>query len=221
MPIGAAVGAGISGAVNIAKTIYGARQAKKGEKQMNEAIESIKYSRPEEYSQIMNILGTRTDSLTSRREAVEGRVRRGTAAGQSGIRQLADSPVAALTAYSGLKERETQAISDIGIEFESMRDQNMMDEARGLQMGADYSDKESYYNDMYKKMVRANIGASKMGAGANMLGAGIEGVAGTAMDYLGTRYLGNKMNPQKDTTLGGVGSITDPVPEDGGSLANM
>ena len=124
--VAALIAAGISAAGGAAKMGVGISRKKKGERQMEEAIESIKYSRPEEYSQIMNILGTRTDTITSRREAVEGRVERGTRAGVSTIGQLADSPVAALTAYSGLKERETKAISDIGIEFESMRDEALM-----------------------------------------------------------------------------------------------
>ena len=102
MPITAAVAAliaaGISAASGGAKLGIGLSRKKKGEKQMNEAIESIKYSRPEEYSQIMNILGSRTDSITSRREALETRVERGTKAGIEDISQLTDSPVAALTA---------------------------------------------------------------------------------------------------------------------------
>ena len=80
-----------------------------------------------------------------------------------------------------------------------MRDEAVMGEVGGLQMGADYSDKEAYYNDMYKKMVKANIGASKMKGGENMIWGGVESIAGTGMDYLGTRYLGNKMNPQGTT----------------------
>ena len=167
MPLGllaaSAIGAGIKGISGIVKGIAGNRQRKKGEAEMNKAISGIKYSRPGEYNQIMNILGQRSGRLKTQENMVENNVRRTTASGTAGIRQLADSPVAALGAYSGLKEREQNAIADLGVQFQGMQDQALLGQAEGLKMGAEYSDKEQYYNDMYKKMLKANLGGKKYG----------------------------------------------------------
>lgn len=183
-------GAVIQGVVNAGKAIYGGIQYKKGSKELEKALSQIKYSRPDEYGEIMNLLKGRVTGMDSRRESAEQRVRSDTAANVTGVSQLADSPVAALGAYGGLKNREQQAISDLGIEYEQMKDQATMGVVQGLEMGAGYSDKEQYYNDMYKKMVRANMASGKMTAGMNMMGGGIEGMGAAGMDYAGTRYLG-------------------------------
>ena len=204
----------ISGGIALTKTIIGAVQKNRGNKEVEKAIEGIKYSRPEEYEQIMGKLNQRESSINTRREAVEDRVRSTTASSIPGISQLADNPVAGLTAYSGLKQREQQAIADIGIDFEEKRDQAVMGQVQGLGMGADYSDKESYYNDMYKKMVQANMGANKMSAGTNMMWGGMEGAAAAGIDYLGTKYLGDIYSGgQKDynTTGETQPDIYDPV----------
>lgn len=206
MPIGvlgaAAIGAGIKGVSSLIKGIAGRKKQKAGEQEMNRAISKIKYSRPEEYNQIMNILGQRSGRMKTQQETVEGDIRRTTASGAAGIRQLADSPVAALGAYGGLKEREQQAIADVGVQFEGMQDQALLGMAEGAKMGADYSDKESYYNDIYKNMLKANLGASKMGAGTNMAWEGFEGVASAGLDFLGTKFLSDKMNPTDPSTDG-------------------
>ena len=193
--IGSLVSAGIKGVSSLVKGIKGRKEKKAGEQQMEKAIEDIKYTRPEEYSDIMNILKQRKSSITSRREAAEERVRTQTASSITGISQLADSPVAALGAYGGMKQREQQAIAGIGLEYEERRDEAVMGEVQGLGMGAGYSEKEQYYNEMYKNMVKANLGASKMSAGRNMAWGGFEGVGGAAIDFIGTKYLSNTLNP--------------------------
>ena len=186
------IGTIVKAGVDVGKTIYGASQFKKGKKEVESALSQLKYTRPEEYGQIMSLLKSRRASLPSRQAGVESRIRQSTASSTSGIRQLADSPVAALGAYSGLKQREQQAIADLGIQFEGMKDEALMAEAQGLQMGAEYSDKEQYWNDMYKKMVKANMGAARMNAGQNMMWGGVEGAAGAVNDYLGTKYLADQ-----------------------------
>ena len=168
---------------------------KKGEKQMMKSLASIKYSRPDEYQQIQNILGQRPGRLKTQKSMVERDIRRATASGAAGIRQLADSPVAALGAYSGLKEREQEAIADLGVQFEGMQDQALMDQLEGFKMGAEYSDNEQYYNEMYKHMVKANLGASKMEAGRNQAWEGFESFGSAILDFAGTKYLSDKMNP--------------------------
>jgi hypothetical protein len=213
-------GTAVKGISSLVKGIKGRKDQKSGEAEMNKALANIKYSRPEEYNQIMGILKQRTGGINTRREMAEGAVRRSTSSGIAGIRQLADSPVAALGAYGGMKEREQNAIADLQLQFEGMRDEAMLGEVKGLQMGADYSDKEQYYNDMYKNMVKANLGASKMEAGRNMAWQGFEGIGAAALDFAGTKYLSGQMNPSL-TIPETTGTSTDPVPEDGGSLANM
>jgi hypothetical protein len=212
-------GTAVKGISSLVKGIKGRKDQKSGEAEMNKALANIKYSRPEEYNQIMGILKQRTGGINTRREMAEGAVRRSTSSGISGIRQLADSPVAALGAYGGLKEREQNAIADLQLQFEGLRDEAMLGEVKGLQMGADYSDKEQYYNDMYKNMVKANLGASKMEAGRNMAWQGFEGIGAAALDFAGTKYLSGQMNPSL-TIPEPTGTSTDPVPEDGG-LANI
>jgi hypothetical protein len=213
-------GTAVKGISSLVKGIKGRKDQKSGEAEMNKALANIKYSRPEEYNQIMGILKQRTGGINTRREMAEGAVRRSTSSGIAGIRQLADSPVAALGAYGGMKEREQNAIADLQLQFEGMRDEAMLGEVKGLQMGADYSDKEQYYNDMYKNMVKANLGASKMEAGRNMAWQGFEGIGAAALDFAGTKFLSGQMNPSL-TIPGTTGTSTDPVPQDGGSLANM
>jgi hypothetical protein len=213
-------GTAVKGISSLVKGIKGRKDQKSGEAEMNKALANIKYSRPDEYNQIMGILKQRTGGINTRREMAEGAVRRSTSSGIAGIRQLADSPVAALGAYGGMKEREQNAIADLQLQFEGMRDEAMLGEVKGLQMGADYSDKEQYYNDMYKNMVKANLGASKMEAGRNMAWQGFEGIGAAALDFAGTKFLSGQMNPSL-TIPETTGTSTDPVPEDGGSLANM
>jgi hypothetical protein len=89
-------GTAVKGISSLVKGIKGRKDQKSGEAEMNKALANIKYSRPEEYNQIMGILKQRTGGINTRREMAEGAVRRSTSSGISGIRQLADSPVAAL-----------------------------------------------------------------------------------------------------------------------------
>jgi len=201
--VGEIVSSVIEAGVDVGKTIYGAHQFSKGRKEMEAAIEDIKYSRPGEYAEIMRLLTNRTRGIGSRRESIEDRIRTTTASAIPGVSQLADSPVAALTAFSGVKQREQQAIADLGIQFEGIRDEAILGEVKGLEMGAGFSEKEQYWNDMYKNMIRANMGASRMGAGTNMMWGGMEGLGATALDYAGTKYLSNVYNPQSTSQLGG------------------
>jgi hypothetical protein len=199
-------GTAIKGISSLVKGIRGRKEKKKGETRMEKAIADIKYSRPEEYERIMNILGQRPGRLKTQQEMVEGDIRRSTTAGTAGIRQLADSPVAALGAYSGLKEREQKAIADVGIQFEGMQDEAILGQAEGLKMGASFSEKEQYYNEIYKNMIKANLGASQMEAGRNMAWEGFEGFAGAGLDFIGTKYLSGKINPTED--LGSAGTTS-------------
>jgi len=209
--------------LGIFQTWYGADQAKKGRNRMEKELRRISYTRPEEYDQIMSTLRGRVSEIPSRREGAEERIRGRTATAIEDIRQTADSPVAALGAYGGLKGREISAIKDLGMEYEERRDRAKMDVVGGLRMGADYTDKENYFNDMYKHMVGANIGASQMGAGEQMMWGGLDlaasGLAGTA-DYFGSMG-GGEDGPSGNTQNPYGGSKTDPTPQGGGSLANI
>jgi len=195
-----AIGSGIKGITSLVKGIQGNKMRKAGEADMNKAIADIKYSRPDEYGQIMNILGQRPGRLKTQERMVGDNIKSSTASGISDIRQLADSPVAALGAYGGLKDREMNAIKDVGVQFQGMQDQALLDQGEGLKMGADYSEKEQYYNQIYKNMIKANMGASKMEAGRNMAWDGAEGFVSAGLDFLGTKYLSDKMNPSDPTT---------------------
>lgn len=195
-------GTAVKGISALVKGIKGRKMKKKGEKQMKKAVADIKYTRPEEYSQIQNLLGYRKTTVDTRREMAEERVRGRTAAGIEDIRQLADSPVAALGAYGGMKAREQESIAELAPVFENIRDEALMGEVAGLEMGAGYSEKEQYYNDMYKKMIKANLGASKMGAGQNMAWEGFEQLGSAALDFAGTKYLSNLYNPKMSVTPG-------------------
>jgi len=201
------IGSLIKGGVDIAKMIKGGVDYKKGKKEVESALDNLKYTRPEEYAQLSNLLKQRESSIPTRREAAEDRIRRGTTTGTTAIRQLSDSPVAALTAYGGLKARETQAISQLEEQFERMRDEAVLGQVSGLEMGAQYSDKEQYWNEMYKQQVRANMGANRMGAGTDMMWGGAEGLASTGLDYLGTKYLSGKLNPQQSTDVNASAGI--------------
>lgn len=183
-------------AADAGKFAYGVSQAKKGEKQMNEAIDAIKYSRPEEYGNIMSLLEGRTNSVGSRQQTAEDKVKANTAGSVAGFTQIADSPVGALGGFAQLKARESQALADINLQYEGIKDEAILGEVKGQEMGAGYSDKEQYWNDMYKNQVHANMGASKMGGGLNMAMAGAEGMVATGLDYAGTKYLSNAYNPQ-------------------------
>lgn len=196
-------GTAIKGISSLIKNRKGKKMEKAGESQMNKALNDIKYTRPEEHDKIMSLLGNRQSGINTRREMVEDRVRSSTSSGIAGIRQLADSPVAALGAYGGLKEQEQNAIADVGVQFEGMRDEATMGMVQGEEMGAGYSEKEQYYNDIYKNMVKANLGGSKMEAGRNQAWQGFEGMASAGLDLVGTTYLSSKMNPTED--LGSAG----------------
>lgn len=188
-PVAQIFATGTQLAADTVKTNQGKSMKESGERQMMFELDKIKYTRPEEYSQIMSLLKGQVSGLDSRRKSAEDRIESRTASSVTGISQLADSPVAALGAYGGLKEKEQQAIADLGLQYEGMKDQATMNVASGLEMGAGYSEKENYYNDMYKRMVKANMGASKMGAGTNMMWGGLDGIESTALDFIGTKYL--------------------------------
>lgn len=200
--LAALISGGIKAGTAIAKGIKGRKDRKKGEAQMEKSLEDIKYTKPEEYGQIMNILKQREGTVTSRREAAEENIRDTTASAMTGIRQAADSPVAALTAYTGLKDREMKAIAGVGEVFEEKRDMAQMGVAQGLEAGAGYSEKEQYYNQMYKNMVRANLGASRMMAGQNMAAQGLGQLGAAGLDFAGTKYLSSLYNPQQAATPG-------------------
>lgn len=176
----------INATVNTAKSIVGGVKLAKGKKELKTALENIQYTRPEEYSQIMDILGSREATIGSRQQAVENRVKETTGTGLTALRQGVGGSSDYVAGLLGLKERERQSIADIGIQFDEMRDQARLGKVEGLKLGAEYSDKEQYYNDLYKEMVRLNLAAGKMNAGENMLWGGLEGIAAGAESALGT-----------------------------------
>jgi hypothetical protein len=65
------------------------------------------------------------------------------------------------------------------------------------------------------------MGASKMGAGANQMWQGAEGVASTALDYAGTKYLGGIYDTQSQSVDQGPGSyFGSPIAEDMNNLGS-
>jgi len=59
---------------------------------------------------------------------------------------------------------------------------------------------------MYKNMIKANMGASKMESGNNMMWGGFEEMGAAAFDFAGTKYLGDLYgdNNITETVMGGV-----------------
>jgi len=130
----------IKGGIGLVKSIKGRKDKKSGEAKMNKAIDDIQYTRPDEYKEIMGMLNKRSSSVSTRRESAEERVREQTATSMTGIRQLSDSPVAAGSLYSGIKQKEQQVIADLGVEYEGIQDEAVMGQVKGLEMGAGFSE---------------------------------------------------------------------------------
>ena len=178
------IAAGISGASQIGQTVMGAIQARKAQKQIN-AWRPPEYTRPREYSQLMALLGRRATSEMPGLSQMYANIGAYTAAQNRAIQSYADSPVSALGASSSLYSSYLNNIRDLGIRSALYRAQREAELARGLQQGAEYSDKEYYYNKFYPDQVKMNILASRYKAGLGGMYGGISGLGQTAMGTMG------------------------------------
>ena len=178
------ISGGISGLTNLAQILMGRAQAKKAEGQIAN-WQPPTYNRPGEYGSLMSLLQRRASSQMPGLSQLYANAGAQTAAQNRNIGRYADSPVSALGASTKLYNSYLNNIRNLGVQAAMYRAQREGELARGLQQGANYSDKEYYYNKFYPDQTRMNILADKYRTGLGAMYGGMGGLGQTTMGTAG------------------------------------
>lgn len=190
----------------IIKSIFGAKATQKTRQNFGKALASIpKYSRPEEYGQMMDVAKQYGDMglLEKERGLAEDKLGAAIASGVTRAEKYAPSSTAALGAVTDLYGQKMGAIRDLGIQFAQMAQQRR-DAQLGAQMnvlgqGAMYSDREFDINQWYPSQLRLNMTADRMGQAMGITQSGVEGFGAAQSQMAGwlTQLMGMQgMSPQ-------------------------
>lgn len=198
--------AGITAATGAAKTATGAVQMKKANKVLKSDMP--KYSRPEEYDKLLSIYQKQANmGELPGQQRYESKISERTARGVRSAAKYADSPVAAVAAANQLYGQEQSAIRDLGLQFAAYQQQAQRNLAGAYKTGADYADKEWYYNEMYPDQVKRNMAAQRWNAGQQNLWGGIDQMAGAGIQAVGAFGL-----PPGASNMGGPNGLEAGIP---------
>jgi len=178
------ISGGISGATNLIQSLTGKAQAAKAERAISN-WQPPTYKRPEEYGQILSLLKQRATSEMPGLSQLYANAGAGMAAQNRAIQSYADSPVSALGASSNLYNSYLNQVRNLGVQAALYKAQREAELAKGLEMGANYGEKEYYYNKFYPDQVRMNLLADRYRAGLQGMYGGLSGLGQTAMGTMG------------------------------------
>lgn len=178
------ISGGVSGGTNLIQSLIGLSQAHKSEKAIKN-WQPPTYKTPEEYGQILSLLKKRATTSMPGLDQLYANAGAGMAAQNRNIQSYADSPVSALGASSNLYNSYLNQVRNLGTQAALYRAQREAELAKGLEMGANYSDKAYYYNQFYPDQVRMNILADKYRTGTQAMYGGIGGMGQSAMGTMG------------------------------------
>lgn len=199
LTIGMLVAAGVKGLVGLGKSISGAVQKNKANKELKK--EFPKYTRPEEYNKLLSIYQSQAGmGQLPGQEGYEAALSTRTARGARAVGKYADSPVAAVAATMGLYGREQQAIRDLGLQFADFKTRAQQQLAGAYQVGMQEAGKEFSYNQWYPAQVAKNIAAQRYNAGQQNLWGGLDQFAGAAVDIIGSGAFGQPKAAGINTT---------------------
>jgi hypothetical protein len=187
------IGSAVKGAVGLAKGIFGASQASKARKEQKSLWDNRPtYERPEEVNEMLDLYRqSAARTQLPGQDLMEEKIGSATAFGARSAERFAPSSTAALGAVTDLYGREQNAVRDLGIQFAQYKAAQEAQLARGLQVGAQYSDQEFQYNKQQPWDIRMNEASSQRQAGAANFWEGLQGVGSAAMDFVGTKYAAN------------------------------
>ena len=204
----AGIGAGISGLASLAKGIFGASQASKASKALKK-MKSPTYNRPEEYQDLMDLYRQQAGmSQLPGQQAYESRMGAGVAESVSDLQKSASSSATAQSSLVDIYGKKQDAIRDLAVQFAEYKTARQRDLAKGLEQGADYSDKEFEVNKWLPYQTKMNELTGQRQAGAANLWGGIEGMASAGMNLMGTASYLNVLEGMRPQYGSGVPAPT-------------
>jgi len=151
-------------------------------------MKSPTYNRPEEYGDLMDLYRQQAGmSQLPGQQAYESRMGAGVAESVSDLQKSASSSATAQSSLVDIYGKKQDAIRDLAVQFAEYKTARQRDLAKGLEQGADYSDKEFEVNKWIPYQTRMNELTGQRQAGMNNLFGGIEGMASAGMNLLGTK----------------------------------
>ena len=107
--------------------------------------------------------------------------------------------------------KQLAAFRDLGIQSAQWKDQQKDKYESTLQQGAGYSDTEFEMNKLRPWEQKMNMYQSQKQSGAANMWSGLEGMGTSAMNYFGTKYMGDSLKALQGGGGGGaIGSFQSP-----------
>jgi len=179
----------ISGGTSAIKGIGGAIMASKAKKEISRLLDNrTPYKRPEEYGKELAIReqglsrrlpgeGLTSDRIGGATSQAYGAAERGAISSNTYGRSVGD-----------IYQKQLNAYQDLGVRSAEYQDLQRDKYTQTLQRGAGYSDTEYQENVLRPWEIRMNQLAGEKVAGQQGMWSGAEGVASSAMNFMGTQY---------------------------------
>ena len=205
----------ISGGVSLIKGLFGAAQSAKANKGINKLLShQPTYKRPEEYAQQLEL---REKGLNAQRpgEALDAsRIGGATSTAYGAAERGAISSNTYGKSVGDIYQKSLNAYQDLGVQGDRYRQTQQDKYANTLQQGANYSDTEYQENVLNPYERELNLKYGDKQSGQQNLFNGIQGMASTALNFMGTKYAQSVMGGLQGGNKGGGFSAIAPETKD-------
>lgn len=188
-PLGA-ITTGVNTATNVAKGIFGAVQAAKGRKELNNLLANpVTYKRPEEYFADLQAQQQRA-GMTKMPGQGYAEQNIGQAYSQA-IGNLVKGAISSNVYQRGvgdLYQKTLNAYQDLAQQSAQWQDQQQANLSAARQRGMQFSDQEWSQNKLFPWEMKANMATDKIQAGQQNMSSGFGGALGGLSDFAGTSY---------------------------------
>ena len=200
---------------DLTQLMFGLQDRKKGITMEREAGERPDYEIPEGVRQMMSLYEQAAQAGMPGYDTAKGDIQASTARTAGVAGQLADSPVAALTALGGAQDRELGALRDLNrraSEYQAMSQQNL---ARAYGQKAGYETEQWRQNQLLPWEISMNRAMGLQTSGAGNIMGGITGIEDSANEAaMAVAQMAMGMPPT--AMMGGQGGGGNAAPPQGG-----
>jgi len=207
MAAGLLAGALIGGGISLAKGLFGAVQSAKANKGIKRLLNNpVTYTRPEEYAKQLAMREQGLSGDLPGRGLMEQNIGLASASARGAAEKGAISSNTYMKSVGDIYSKQLAAFRDLGIQSAQWKDQQKDKYESTLQQGAGYSDTEFEMNKLRPWEQKMNMYQSQKQSGGANLWSGLEGIGTSAMNYFGTKYMGNMLSG-----LQGGGNANDSI----------
>ena len=189
MPDLLGIGTAINAGVNLGKAVIGGIQSIKGRKELNNLLDNRpKYNISQGYLDAYKTYQGLANQQMPGYDLMLGQLGQSTAKTQVAAERGAMGSNQYLDALLKSQDKEMEAIRNLGIASAQWRTQQRQNLAGAQNQMGQLQDTQFQVNQLDPWGIKTNMAAEKRLVGNQNLWGGLQGMASTASDYLGTKY---------------------------------